>query len=189
MSDLTVTEKQFWQERIRTEFMEVIGQIEVRYAAVLEQARTDARAQAISALGLSQPYQELDAILVEEAALAKRRRRVLRSMVAILEGVPYNLTATAVGLIAMGDHGLPFSVFQAINTRSAACQKQTMMNTPAGQALVNLRELEHDLVNRLWLSRSTMDVEPIWKSVAEQLEQLAPFLEPYAESQDAEVDD
>jgi hypothetical protein len=189
MSDLTVTEKQFWQERIRTEFMAVIEQIEVRYAAVLEQARTDARAQAISALGLSQTYQELDVILLEESALAKRRRRVLRSMVAILEGVPYSLTATAVGFNVTGDHGLPYSVFRAINTRSDACQKQTMTNTPAGQALVNLRELEHDLVNRLWLSRSTTDVEPIWKSATEQLELVAPFLEPYAESQDAEVDD
>src|SRR5438105_13591916 len=88
MAGLSVTEKTFWKERIAARIAKRIEAIRAQHPALFDRVKRQAHAQALQSLGLAEPYAELEQIQAEEVALARRKKRAQRSMLAALRGVP-----------------------------------------------------------------------------------------------------
>ena len=88
MPGLTVTEKNHWSDRIAARIDRAVERIKARHPALFDRVRREAHAEALHSLGLAEPYAELEAIQAEEAALARRKKRAQRAMIAALRGIP-----------------------------------------------------------------------------------------------------
>src|SRR5437868_5499815 len=88
MPGLSVTENSHWKDRIAARIDKAVERVEARHPALFDGFRREAHAEALRSLGVAGPYAELEACRAEEAALALRKRRAQRAMLAALRGVP-----------------------------------------------------------------------------------------------------
>ena len=66
MAGLTVTEKEFWRQRIAARIARRIEAIKADQPAPFERIKRESHAQALGSLGLAGPYAELESIRAEE---------------------------------------------------------------------------------------------------------------------------
>src|SRR5208337_191731 len=88
MSGLTVTEKNHWRDRIVARLDRRFETILAADPGLISRIQGEARSRALESLGLSEHQAELDSVAQQKAALDKRERRIRRSLLAQVRGVP-----------------------------------------------------------------------------------------------------
>src|SRR5262249_25961894 len=138
MPGLTVSEKTHWKDRISARIARRMETLKAQHPALFDRIKRDAHAQALLSLGLAESYAELAAIEAEEEALAKRKKRAQRSMLATLRGVPLDEVDDHISVRYGSELQLPHEVAESITKRSAAHQEQLLAGDPIGLKIARL---------------------------------------------------
>src|SRR5207253_2916683 len=138
MPTLTVTEKAFWKGRIAARIEKKIEAIRAQHPALFDRVQRQAHAQALASLALAQLYSELEAVQAEEKALAQRKKRAQRSMLAALRGVPLNEVSDSFSVRYGPELPLPNEAAEAISKRQAAHAGQLLAEDPIGREIARL---------------------------------------------------
>jgi hypothetical protein len=169
MAGLTVTEKSFWKDRIAARIARRIEAIKAQHPALFDRMKRDSFAQALESLGLAESYAELEQIQAEEAALARRKKRAQRTMLAALRGVPIDEVSDSINVRYGGELPLPIEAAEALGKRQLAHQEQLLGNDPIGREIARL-EIERDgLLDTIWLATSPAEIRTLWSKVGELL--------------------
>jgi hypothetical protein len=189
MAGLTVTEKEFWKERIAARIEKRIEAIRAQHPALFERVKRDSHAQALQSLGLNEAYHELESIKAEEAALARRKERVQRTMLAALRGVPLEDISNSINIRYGTELPLPLEVHDAIGKRQQAHQAQLLADDPVGLEITRLDAERERLLDVVWLATSPAQIRTLWSKVGEllgdestQLEREALAIDPVKEA-------
>lgn len=169
MPGLTVTEKQHWRDRIAARIDKAVERVKARHPALFGRVRREAHAEALRSLGLAEPYADLEAVQAEEAALARRKRRPQRVMLAALRGTPIDEVADNFGVRYGTELPLPVEAFEAISKRQAAHQDQLLADDPVGREVARLGAEKEGLLDTIWLATSPGQIRTLWSKVAELL--------------------
>jgi hypothetical protein len=145
----------------------------------------EAHALAVAFLGVAETIAELEAIVIEEAALDRRKDVVQRAVVATLRGVAVEFVTENI-LICYGDGlRLPIEVHKAITARQAAHQTELLAADPIGSEVARLRDERDQLLDVVWLASSSREMRQLWMKVSAllgeeptQLERDALAIEP-----------
>jgi hypothetical protein len=190
MPGLTVTEKEFWKQRIAARIEKRVEAIRARHPALLERVKRDARAEALRSLRLDEPHAELEAIQAEKTALARRRNRVQRAMLAALRGLPLDEVCDGFSLMYGIELPLPVEVHGAIAKRQAAHQEQLLGADVVGREIARLEAERERLLDVVWLASSPAQIKQLWSKVAgllgdepTELEREALAIEPAGEKE------
>ena len=169
MPGLTVSEKTHWKERISARIARRVEALKAQHPALFERVKREAHARALQSLGLAGPYAELEAIQAEEEALAKRKERAQRTMIATLRGVPLDEVSDCFVLRYGCELPLPQEAAESIGRRSAAHEEQLLADDPVGLQIPRL-DVERDrLLDVVWLASSSTQIRTLWSKVAELL--------------------
>ncbi len=188
MPALTVTEKAHWKDRIAARIDNAVERVKARHPALFDRVRREAHAEALRSLGLAGPYAELEAVLAEEAALARRKKRAQRAMLASLRGLPIDEVPDNFGVRYGAELPLPVEAAEAIARRQAAHQEALLADDPVGSEVARLGAEKEGLLDTIWLATSPGQIRTLWSKVAEllgdeptRLEREALAIEPAAE--------
>ena len=169
MAGLSVTEKSFWKDRIAARIARRVEAIKARIRPCSIGSDAESYARRAGSLGLAGPYAELEAVQAEEAALARRKKRAQRTMLAALRGVPLDEVSDQVNVRYGGELPLPIEAAEALSKRQAAHQEQLLADDPIGHEIARL-ETEHDgLLDTIWLATSPAQIRSLWSKVSELL--------------------
>ena len=169
MPGLTVTEKSHWRDRIAARIDKAIERVKARHPALFDRLTRQAHAHALTSLGLAEAYAELEAIKVEEATLARRKKEAQRSMIAALRSIPIDEVTDGFGIRHGSDLALPNEVAHAITRRQAAHHDQLLAEDPIGREIARLATEKDNLLDTVWLAASPAQVKQLWSKVAEPL--------------------
>jgi hypothetical protein len=169
MAGLTVTEKEFWKQRISARIDRRIEAIRAQHPAPFDRVKRAAHAQALESLGLAAPYAELEAIQAERAALARREKRAQRMMLAALQGLPLEEVADSFSLQYGTELPLPREVHEALGKRHAAHQEQLLAEDPVGREIARFEAEKDHLLDTVWLAASPAQIKQLWTQVGELL--------------------
>ena len=185
MPGLSVAEKNHWRDRIAARIDKAVERVKARHPALFDRVRREAHAEALRSLGLAGPYAELEAVLVEEAALARRKKQAQRSMLAVLRGVPPDEVPDNFSIRYGAELPLPA---EAIARRQAAHQDQLLADDPVGREVARLGAEKEGLLDTIWLATSPGQIRTLWSKVTEllgdeptRLERQALAIEPVVE--------
>ena len=128
--------------------------------------KRESYAQALQSLGLAGPYAELEAIQAEEAALARRKKRAQRMMLAALRGVPLDEVSDQINVRYGGELPLPIEAAEALSKRQAAHQEQLLGDDPIGREIARLETERDGLLDTIWLATSPAQIRTLWSKVA-----------------------
>jgi hypothetical protein len=188
MAGLTVTEKEFWKTRIAARIEKHVEAIKSRHPALHERVKRESHTQALESLGLTESYRELESLKCDEAALARRRERVQRTMIAVLHGVPLEEVSDSLNISYGIELPLPLEAHEAMARRQRAHQEQLLAADPVGQEITRLDAERERLLDVVWLATSPVQNRTLWSKVGAllgdettQLEREAPELEPAKE--------
>src|SRR5262252_52593 len=87
MANLTVAEKTHWKERIEARINRRIEAILAAEPGLMDRVKREAKARALTSLGLAELQAEIDQIATQKTALDRRDRRARRAMLARVRGV------------------------------------------------------------------------------------------------------
>jgi hypothetical protein len=184
-----MTEKGHWKTRIAARIEKRIEAIKARHPALFERIKRESHAQALQSLGLTETYRELESIKSQEAALARRRERVQRTMIAVLHGVPLEEVSSSLSIRYGIELPLPLEAHEAITKRQRAHQEQLLADDPVGQEITRLDAERERLLDVVWLATSPAQIRTLWSRVGAllrdettQLERDALAIEPVEES-------
>ena len=169
MPGLTVTEKQHWKDRIAARISRRVEAIKAQHPALFDRVRREAHAQALQSLGLAEGYAELESVRAEEAALARRKTRAQRAMLATLRGVPVDEVPDAVSVRYGGELPLPVEAAEAVARRQEAHQEQLLADDPVGREVARLEGEKDGLTDTVWLAVSPAQIKQLWSKVGELL--------------------
>ncbi len=188
MPGLTVTEKAHWKDRIAARIDKAVERVKGQHPALFDRVRREAHAEALRSLGLAGPYAELEAVLVEEAALARRKKQAQRTMLAVLRGLPPDEVPDHFGVRYGAELPLPAEAAEAIARRQAAHQDQLLADDPVGREVARLGAEKEGLLDTIWLATSSSQIKQLWAQVGAllgdeptRLEREALAIEPVAE--------
>ena len=165
MPGLTVSEKQHWKDRIAMRIARKVEAIKSEHPALFDRARRDAHGQALQSLGLAGPYGELEAVQAEEAALARRKKRAQRAMIAALKGIPVKEVPDNFAVRYGTELPLPAEAAEAISRRQAAHQERLLADDPVGMRVAALEAEKDNLLDTIWLATSPDQIRTLWKQV------------------------
>ncbi len=165
MPGLTVSEKQHWKDRIAARIARKVEAIKSEHPALFDRARREAHAQALGSLGLAGPYAELETVQAEEAALARRKRRAQRAMIAAIKGVPAEEVSDNFAVRYGTELPLPAEAFEAIARRQAAHQGRLLADDPIGRQVAVLEAEKDSLLDTIWLATSPAQIRTLWTKV------------------------
>src|SRR5206468_641972 len=112
----------------------------------------------LQSLGLTESYRELESIRSEEAALARRRERVQRTMLAVLQGLPLEEVSASFNIRYGIELPLPLEVYEAITKRQRAHQEELLAGDPVGQEITRLDAERERLLDVVWLATSPVQI-------------------------------
>ena len=156
-------------DRIGARIARAVERIKAQHPALFDRVKREAHAQALGSLGLAADYAELEAIKAEEAALARRKARAQRAMVAALRGVPVEEVTETIGVRYGSELALPTEAAEAITKRQAAHTEQLLADDPVGQRIARLEAERDGLLDTVWLATSPSQIRALWSKVAELL--------------------
>ena len=165
MPGLTVTEKQHWKDRIAARIDRAVERIRARHPALFDRVRRQAHANALESLGLAESYAELEAIQAEEAALARRKKRAQRAMLASLRGTPIEEVSDSFSIKYGCELPLPIEAAEAVVRRQAAHQEQLLGDDPIGRDIARLEAERDQLLDVVWLATSSAQIKQLWSQV------------------------
>jgi hypothetical protein len=165
MPGLTVSEKQHWKDRIAARIARRVEAIKAEHPALFDRVKREAHGQALASLGLSGPYAELEAVQAEEAALARRKKRAQRAMLAALKGVPVEEVSDAISVRYGNELPLPQEAADAITKRQAAHQERLLADDPVGRQVAGLEAEKEGLLDVVWLATSPAQIRALWSKV------------------------
>jgi hypothetical protein len=169
MPGLTVTEKTFWKDRIAARIAKRIEAIQVAHPALFERVKRQAHTNALESLGLAEAYAALEQFQTEEAALARRKRRAQRSMLAAIRGLPIEEVPDSFSIRYGGESPLPIEAAEAPTKRQAAHQQQLLGDDPIGREIPRLEAERDQLLDVVWLATSPVQIKLLWSKVGELL--------------------
>ncbi len=188
MPGLSVTEKNHWRDRIAARIEKAVERVKARHPALFDRVRREAHAEALRSLGLAGPYAELEAVLAEEAALARRKKQAQRAMLAVLRGLPPDEVPDNFSIRYGAELPLPAEAAEAIARRQAAHQDQLLADDPVGREVARLGAEKEGLLDTVWLAASSSQIKQLWAQVGAllgdeptRLEREALVIEPVAE--------
>ncbi len=165
MSQLTVTEKNHWKERITRKIEHAIEELYAKdKPTFLEELRREARQRAIVSLGIAELKATVAQIEQEKVQLDKNRGRAYCEMLAILEGLP-------VEHIQSTHYTEPYEVKQAIARRAKVHEQEILEGTELGRQVLALGREKEELLDTVWLATSGKQIKQLWQKVAELLDQ------------------
>jgi len=165
MAGLTVAEKTHWKDRLAVRFKAAVERIKARHPALFDRLRRRAHALALESLGLAGAYAELEAIQAEEAALARRKRRVQKQMVAAVRGVPIEEVPDNLSLRYGTELPLPVEVGAALEKRQAAHLDGLLAGDEVGREVRRLEAEQERLLDTVWLAVSPTQIRQLWSKV------------------------
>jgi hypothetical protein len=177
MAGLTVTERDFWKDRISTRIAKRIEAIKARHPTLFDRVKRESHLQALQTLGLAETYAELESIRAEGAALERRRLRVQRTMLAVLSGVPLDEIPDSISIKYGIELPLPQEVFEAIAKRQRAQQGQLLAEDQVGKEITHLEAERERLLDTIWLATSPVQIRSLRSKVAELLGEEPTLLE------------
>jgi hypothetical protein len=169
MPGLTVTEKQHWKDRIAARIARRVEAIKAEHPALFDRINREAHAEALRSLGLAAGYAELEAVRAEEAALARRRKRAQRALLAALRGVPIEEVPDGFGIKYGVDLPLPVEAAEALGKRQAAHRERLLAEDPVGREVGRLEAEEDRLPDVVFLATSPGAIKQLWRKVEELL--------------------
>jgi hypothetical protein len=165
MPTLTVTEKSFWKDRIAARIDRALERIRAQHLGLFERVRREAHAQALASLGLADAYAELEAILAEEARLARRKKQAQRMLLATVRGVPPEEVPDTIQLHYGSGLPLPVEAADTLARRQALHQERLLADDPIGRGIVRLEAERDRLLDVIWLATSPSQVRTLWSRV------------------------
>jgi hypothetical protein len=165
MPGLTVTEKNFWKERIAARIARRIEAIRAAHPALFERVRRQAHAGALESLGLADAYAELERIQAEEAALARRKKQTQWRMLAAIRGLPIEEVPDTFSIHG-GELPLPVEAVEALTKRQSAHQEQLLGDDPIGREIARLEAERDRLLDIVWLAASPAQIKRLRSRVA-----------------------
>jgi len=169
MPGLTITEKNHWRDRLAARVDKAIERVRSHHPALFDRVRREAHAGALRSLGLAEPYAELEAVQAEEAALARRKKRAQRAMIAAIKGLPIDEVAENFSVRYGSDLALPLEAVEAIARRQSAHQEQLLADDPVGREVARLGAEKEGLLDTIWLATSPSQIRTLWSKVSELL--------------------
>jgi hypothetical protein len=166
MPGLTITEKQFWNERIAARIAKRIEAIQAAHPVLVDRVKRQAHASALESLGLAEAYAEREQVQAEEAALARRKKRVQRMMLASIRGLPIEEVPDCISIRYGGELPLPVEAAEALVKRQAAHQEQLLGDDPIGREITRLETERDTLLDTVWLACSPAQIKQLWSKVA-----------------------
>lgn len=164
MSGLTVTEKNHWRDRIAARIDRRIETIIAADPGLMSRVQGEARGRALESLGLAEHQAELDSLAQQRAALDKRERRIRRTLLAQVRGVPVEDIEES-RYFGPRDQELD----SAIAKRQAVHEAQLLAEHEVGHQLLQLRFEKDNLLDVVWLATSPVQVRQLWSRVGELL--------------------
>ena len=162
MSGLTVTEKNHWRDRIAARIDRRIETILAADPGLMSRIQAEARGRALVSLGLAEHQAELESIAKQKEALDKRERRIRRSILAVVQGVP-------VEDIEESRYFGPHDHDTAIANRQRVHEEQLLAEHEVGRQVLQLRSEKDNLLDVVWLATSPVQVRQLWSRVGELL--------------------
>ena len=163
---LTVAEKTHWKERIAGRIKAAVERIKARHPATFARLGREAHARALESLGLADAYAELEAIQAEEAAAARRKRRVQKQMAAAVRGVPVEEVPDNLSVRYGTELPLPVEVYSALEKRQAAHLDALLAGDEVGREVRRLEAEQERLLDTVWLACSPSQIRQLWTKVA-----------------------
>jgi hypothetical protein len=141
MSQLTVTEKNHWKERITRKIEQAIEELYAKdKPTFLEEIAREARRRAIASLGLVELKATVEQIKQENVKLEKDRAQAYRAMLAILEGKPIEDVQTT-------HYSEPYEVERAIARRAKVHEKEILEGTELGRKVLALDRENYSILS------------------------------------------
>jgi len=165
MAGLTVAEKTHWKDRLAARFKAAVERIKARHPATFARLGREAHAHALESLGLAGAYAELEAIQAEEAAAARRKRRVQKQMVAAVRGVAIDEVPDNLSLRYGTELPLPVEVGAALEKRQAAHLDALLAGDEVGREVRRLEAEQERLLDTVWLAASPSQIKQLWTKV------------------------
>ena len=165
MAGLTVTEKEFWRQRIAARIERRVEAIKAQHPALFQRVKREAHAEALQSLGLATLYAELEAVRDEEAALARRKKAAQRAMVAVLRGVPIDEVSDGYTIRYGSELPLPHEADDALSRRQSAHQGQLLADDPIGCEIARLESERERLLDVVWLATCPSELKQLWSKV------------------------
>ena len=162
MPGLTVSEKQHWKDRIAARIARKVEAIRAEHPALFDRVKREAHAQALGSLVLAGPYAELEAVQAEEAALARRKKRAQRAMLATLKGVPVEEVSDSFGVRYGGELPRPAEAAEALGRRQATHQRRLLADDRVGRQVAGLEAEKDNLLDMIWLATSPAQIRTLW---------------------------
>jgi hypothetical protein len=169
MPGLTVTEKQHWTDRIAARIARRVEAIRAEHPALFDRVNRAAHAEALRSLGLAEGYAELEAVQAEEVALAGRKKRAQRALLAAVRGTPVDEVPDSFGIRYGGDLPLPHEAAEAIARRQAAHRERLLADDPVGREVARLEAEKDRLLDVVFLATSPGALKQLWRKVGELL--------------------
>ena len=149
MPGLTVTEKSHWKDRIARRIDKRIELIAAREPNLMDRVQREAQENALASLGLTALRAELDTIDEQKLELDSHQERAHRAMLAAVR-------RTAVENVSESHLGyLHHEVVNAIERREKVHEDELLAKDPVGQEILRLRQEKENLLDTVWLARST----------------------------------
>jgi cysteinyl-tRNA synthetase len=161
---LTVAEKEHWKDRISKRIDKKVETLLAAEPNLMDRIHREARQRALQSLGLADWQHELDDIERQKDQLEKRSRRVLKAMLAHVQGVPTE---------DVEDTGYGYTRDQEIKSAVANRQKvhedELLAECDTGREILRLRREQEDLLDTVWLATSAAALKALWSKVNELL--------------------
>jgi hypothetical protein len=164
MPGLTLTEKSHWKDRIGKRIDKKIEAISAADPHLQDRIRREARARALTSLGLAEMQREREAIEQQQTALDKRDCQLERAMTAHLRGV------SADDISDRDAYKHDQELQSALQRRQTVHEDELLAESDVGQRILQLREEKDNLLDTVWLATSPMQIKELWKKVAELLD-------------------
>jgi hypothetical protein len=169
MPGLTVTEKSHWRDRIAARIDRAIERVKGRHPALFDRLAREAHARALTSLGLESLHADLEAIRVDEATLARRKKLAQKAMIAALRSIPIDDVADTFGVRYNGELALPHEAAEAITRRQAVHRDELLADDPIGREVTRLEAEKDHLLDTVWLAVSPTQIKQLWSRISNLL--------------------
>lgn len=175
MSQLTVTEKNHWKERISRRIDKAIEAIYAEQPGLKSRIADASWSDALKSLGLLELQRRIDKITEDERHLSKQKEATHQEMLAIVKGT------TVDELPQYSIYGSPpHEVTIAIYRRQTIHEEELLARDLHGKRILKLRQEKEELLDTVWLATSSKQIKELWQSVAELLNEEPTELQSHA---------
>lgn len=156
---LTVSERQHWKERIAARINKRIDSIKMAQKDVFDGLKQEARARAVTALGISELERERTLAKEELRKAEKAEKLLTRKTIALIRGVE-------VSEVSDGYHGsLDAEITAAIRKREEFEFEQLIGTVAEGAKVAELLRERENLLDTVWLATSPAQVKELWQKL------------------------